>query len=168
METERDVLNKIINSESGSIKGLLDRHGCLFHEGLVRFFGKADLDEADHLSHVLVTMCENLRAGDFNDLSETFYDWVMKDACRTFMALRLKDSGSEGHIEPSIIYECADPLNRAALPEDIQKKVETHLESCELCLELLDLCTDIPVEKRHAGAPFPDQFLAVIDKVLSN
>jgi len=166
MPTEREVLQQITRGEPGGIPALLDRHAALFHEGLRRFFGAAGDAQAEPLRRMLSSMRDSLRAGEFEDLEETFYDWVVRNAWCSFMTMRLEEASGE-HLEPGVIYESSEPLNEAALPSEIRERCHAHFERCALCRELLEHCRDLAVEVRHAGAHYPAEFDAVVAKVVA-
>ena len=64
------------------------------------------------------------------------------------------------------IYESADPLNAAALPEAEKERCKAHFDECALCRDMLSNSQDLSVEVRHAGAPYPEKFDLVIQQVL--
>lgn len=165
MPTEREVLQQITRDRPEGIQALFDRHAALFHEGLLRFFRSADEGQVDHLRQMMQAMRDSLKAGEFEDLEETFYDWVVRNAWCSFMDIRFQESGGD-HLEPNVIYESSDHLNEAALPDEVRERCRVHLEECSLCRELLGHCQDLAVEVRHAGAPYPAEFDAVIAKVV--
>ncbi len=165
MPTEREVLQQITQDRPEGVQALFDRHAALFHEGLLRFFGSAGEDQTDHLRQMMQAMRDSLKAGEFEDLEETFYDWVVRNAWCSFMAIRVREAGGD-HLEPNVIYESSDRLNEAALSDEVRERCRSHLEECELCRELLGRCLDLAVEIRHAGAPYPAEFDAVIAKVV--
>ncbi|MBI4878719.1 MAG: hypothetical protein HY812_03540 [Planctomycetes bacterium] len=165
MPTERDVLRKIVGRDREGLKGLFERHGALFREGLVRFYGKADVEAAPRLARVVQSLAADLRAGRFVDLVETFYNWVFRATWTALVSMRMEEAGG-GHIDPETFFQCADPLNEAALPEETRQQARSHFESCGLCRDLLEKTKGVPVQVRHAGAPFPADFSAVIQAAL--
>lgn len=165
MPTEREVLIKIMDGDSQGIGDLFERHGALFREGLIRFYGEAGMDQAEAMTKVIRSMAADLQADRFDDIVETFYDWVVRNAWSSLMALKLEEAG-DGHLEAEVIFECSDRLNKAALSREVQQRCEEHFASCELCRGLLENCEGISVETRHAGAEIPEDFKPVIDKVL--
>ena len=54
----------------------------------------------------------------------------------------------------------------AALPEEVRRWTRCHLEECELCRDLLEKTGEVTVDTRHAGAPCPEEFAAVIAAAL--
>lgn len=165
MITERDVLLQIINDDPNGIHGLFHRHSALFREGLIRFFGKADSEEAEPLARVIKAVKSELKEGRFDDLAETFYNWIVRTTWNSLMAQRMEQAGGE-HVEPDLLYQSSDRLNEAALPEEVRQPLRDHLESCALCRELLEKCRAIPLEVRHAGAPCPEDFDIVKARVI--
>ncbi len=166
MPTERDVLRKIVSRDREGLKGLFERHGALFREGLLRFYGRAELEDAPRLARVAQALVDDLRAGRFVDLVETFYNWVFRATWTAFVAMRMQEAGGT-HIDPDTFFQCADPLNEAALPEETRQQARSHLSRCDLCRDLLARTKGVPVEVRHAGAPFPAEFQAVIQAALN-
>lgn len=161
MFTEREVLQQIVADDPRGVPGLLERHGAVIREALLRFFGVADATQLDVLERILRTLVADLKADRFDDVVETFYDWVARSTFSTCMALRLEAAGDE-HVEPDLLWEASDRLGEAALPRDVRDRLRAHLAACATCRELQALCRDIPVEARHAGAPFPDAFREVL------
>jgi len=150
----------ILRDDPRGMPRLFERHGALFREGLIRFFGAAKEEQIPHLDRMLRTLASDLKAGRFDDLVETFYDWVVRNSFSTCMAIRIEQAGGE-HLDPGLIYECSDRLNEAALPEDVREKSRAHFQACDLCREMLQKSKDVPVEVRHAGARFPEEFRAL-------
>ncbi|MHC4943529.1 MAG: hypothetical protein ACYTG7_10985 [Planctomycetota bacterium] len=167
MPTEREVLLQIMRDDPEGIPNLFDRHASLFREGLLRFFGGADEAQVPLLLEMIRAMAADLKAGKFDDLVETFYDWVVRDAWGSFMRIKMEQAGGE-HIEPDLIYECSDRPNEAALTEEVRQRCRSHFEACELCRDLLDKCKNVEVEIRHAGAAYPEEFQTVIQKTLGS
>lgn len=165
MITEREVLLQIINDDPNGIPGLFHRHGALFREGLIRFFGKADSEGAETLAKVINAVKRDLKEGQFDDLVETFYNWIVRATWNNLMVQRMEQAGGD-HVEPDLLYQSADRLNEAALPEEVRRPLRDHLETCALCRELLEKCKGIPLEIRHAGAPCPEDFEAVKARVI--
>jgi len=163
MFTEREVLQQIVEDDPRGVPGLLERHGALMREALRRFFGVADATQLDVLERILRTLVADLKADRFDDVVETFYDWVARSTFSTCMALRLERLGGE-HPDPDLLWEAADRLGEGALPADVRAGLRAHLEACRTCCELQDLCRDIPVEARHAGAACPDDFRGVLEQ----
>ncbi|MFH2000471.1 MAG: hypothetical protein ABIK28_12370 [Planctomycetota bacterium] len=162
MSTEREVLHNIINDHPEGIPGLFERHSALFYEGLKRFFSNTEA-YPDLLAEMIRHMREDLKAGRFDDVVETFYDWVVRNAWSSYMKIKIKESGGE-HLDPEQLYLCGDRLSEAELDEETREAINIHLSSCGLCRELLEQCKEIPVEVRHAGAPCPEAFEAVLAK----
>lgn len=165
MATEREVVYRIINDHPEGIPGLFERHGALFHEGLLRFFGSTGEEQSGRLGVLARSVTDLMKAGRFDDLHETFYNWIVRITWCVFMDLRLKEEGGE-HLDPEIIYTFVERVDVEALPEGVRKKSESHFESCALCRSMLELAKDIPVEVRHAGAEYPETFKAVIQSAL--
>jgi hypothetical protein len=166
MFTEREVLQQIVQGDPRGLQGLVERHGALLHEALLRFFGTADAARLPELERILSTMVTDLKADRFDDVVETFYDWVARSTFSTCMALRLEAAGGE-HVEPDLLWEGSDRLGEAALPQEVRDRLRAHLAACATCRELQELCRDIPVEARHAGARIPDDFRAVLARVVA-
>jgi len=152
MPTEREVLQQIIHDDPEGIPNLFERHAALFREGLLRFFEDAGEGRSESLARVMGTMAQDLKARKFNDIVETFYDWVVRNAWGTLMAIRMEEEGGE-HLEPNHIYESSDRLNEAALPEEVRAECKAHFAECPLCRGFLERCKTIAVQVRHAGAP---------------
>jgi hypothetical protein len=165
MPTEREVVYLILNDRPEGISGLFDRHGALFREGLLRFFDSAGPEQADRLEILARTVVDHLKAGRFDDLSETFYNWIVRVAWCTFMKLKIEGEGGD-HLDPEIIYTFVEKADVDALDETVRKESRSHIESCALCRALLEQSKDIPVEIRHAGAIHPEDFNEVIHTVL--
>jgi len=166
MFTERDVLLQIVGDDPRGLSGLIDRHGALMREALLRFHGAADATQLAVLERILRTIVRDLKADRFDDVVETFYDWIARSTFSTCMALRLEQAGGE-HPDPEVLWESADPLGEAALPEAARSSLREHLERCGTCRKLVAQCVDIPVEARHAGAPFPDGFRALLERAVA-
>jgi hypothetical protein len=167
MATEREVVYRIINDHPDGIPGLFERHGALFHEGLVRFFGSAGQEQAGRLEVLARSVAELLKTGRFDDLEETFYNWIVRITWCIFMDLRMKEEGGK-HLDPEIIYTFTERVDVEALPDGARKASESHFESCSFCRGLLEHAKEIPVEIRHAGAEYPEKFEAVIQSALES
>jgi hypothetical protein len=166
MPTEREVLLQILEGKPEGVAHLMERHGALFHEGLIRFLGRADSDQGDRLAEMMRIMVEDLKNDRFNDLQETFYDWVVRNSWCTLMKWAMEEAGEEV-LDPEIIYAFADPLCEAALPPEVRVQYRARFDEYAFYRDLLDKCKDIPVEVRHAGANYPEEFNEVIQKALA-
>lgn len=165
MTTEREVVKAVIKGDRAGYQGLFDRHGALFREVLLRFRGGAGAEYAEELASILRETVEMLRRGEFDDIIETFYNWIVRVVWTRYMARDL--SGQEGdHAGPQEIWAFTDPNLAAELPEAIRSKAAAHLEGCALCRDLLEKCKEIPVEVSHAGAPYPREFQLTLDRTL--
>lgn len=165
MPTEREVLHKIINDHPEGMPQLFERHAALFLDGLKRFFPDREEDYSELLGKMAASMIKNLKAGHFDDVIETFYDWVVRDAWASFMTIKQEEAGGE-HIDPENIFLCADRLSEAEFSDETRKAIQDHLSSCDLCRDLLEQCRDISVEVRHAGASYPESFGDIMKKAL--
>ena len=165
MATEREILKQITEGSPEGVSGLFERHAALFRDGLLRFFGKADVDQAPVLARLMARLARDLEEGEFDDLVETFYDWVFRATWTTLMEMRIDEDGGE-HAEPAVLYQCIDPHNEAALESDVRDSVRAHLAECAFCRVLLEETRGVPVDIRHAGAPCAEEFQAVIARAL--
>lgn len=165
MATEREVLQQIAKGHPDGLPGLFDRHAALFREGLIRFRGAAGIEEAGVLNTVISSIAGELQGDGFDDLVETFYDWIVRRTWCSLMAQDLAEAGGE-HLDPELIWASSDPLIEDDLPEEDRRLCQEHLDSCERCRDHLERTLDIPVEIRHAGAPYPAEFDQVIAKAL--
>ncbi len=167
MTTERQVVQAVIKGDRDGYLGLFERHGALFREALLRFQGDAGPAHAELLAHILHETVEMLRRGEFDDIIETFYNWIVRVLWTRLMAEHLR--GKEGeHADPEALWAFTDRTLTAELPEEVRSRTETHLGSCDLCRELLEKCRNIPVEVSHAGAPYPPEFQATLDRTLEH
>jgi len=163
MFTEREVVLQIAHGDPRGLPGLTERHGALLREASLRFFGAAGEEQSVELQHVLRTLVAELRAGAFDDLAETFYDWVARRTFCACMVLRQERAGGE-HLEPDLLHACSDAILEASLPAETRSRCRAHLAECALCRELRQSCTDVPVAVRHAGARFPGEFQLVLQR----
>lgn len=165
MATEREILKQITDGQLTGVSGLLERHESLFRDGLLRFYGKGGVDEAPVLAKLMRGLAGDLREGRFDDLVETFYDWVFRATWTALMTMRIEEEGGE-HADPAVLYQCTDPLNEAALDGEVRERTRAHLEECAFCRELLEQTCNVPIDVRHAGAPCPEEFRAVIARAM--
>ena len=165
MLTEREVLLQIIRDDPNGIPELFFRHAALFREALIRFYGNAGLKEAEPLASVLGIVKQDLKEGRFDDLRETFYNWIVRRTWSELLTLCMEEEGGE-HVKPDIIFQCADPCNESDITKDDCTACRAHVESCAFCRNLSDKCKDIPLNVRHAGAPCPEEFESVKNRVI--
>jgi len=123
------------------------------------------MDRVGILTQAVQEILDYLRTHGFDDLGETFYNWIVRKTWCTFMAMIMKE-GESGHVESELIFNCADPFNRAGITDEVRKECETHIASCEVCKGFFENSKDIPVDISHAGAEYPSEFKGVIAKVL--
>ena len=165
MTTERQVVQAVIKGDRAGYLGLFERHGALFREALIRFQGDDGPEQGELLARILREIVEMLRRGEFDDIIETFYNWIVRMIWTMLMEEKLREAG-EGHVKPEILWAFTDHTLTADLPETSKREGEEHIKSCTLCRGLLQECLNIPVEVSHAGAAYPTAFQATLDRTL--
>ncbi len=165
MVTERETVQKLIDGGPESIPNLFHRHGALFREALLRFYGSTGLDQVNSLTCAVNNVVALLQRDQTDDLQETFYDWIFRRTWCTFMYMKLE--GKEGeHPLPETIFDCTSSHYAGDIPDKIRKECNAHVAVCRLCNGFSENCKGIPIEVRHAGAVPPEEFEPVIAEVI--
>ena len=166
MPTEREVIHQIMDEDPEGIQALLTRYGGLFQEGLTQYYKDREADWPELLERSIRDVAGLLRSGAFDDIVETFYNWLVRNVWTVLIGYRQEEDGGPDHVDPADLYQCAHPLNEKALPEEIRTAARTHLESCPLCPALLEPCKDVSILACHPGSDVTDTFDAVRKQAL--